>query len=178
MPLHYFVGAIKDPDGSTDGVDKYPVYSVVPSSLLSYTINKLLATNSHRVFVTHESTPGSPTMTPAVSSNLTGIVSVVDILSLFARCAKVPNVDPTHMQRHRRASSASSQLSDRELFSRSRSNSRSSIQQRSPMIMASSPSGISVLDGTSRGTVIIEPLSLQRTASRKSISNIRKDSLG
>lgn len=153
--------------------------------------------NSHRVFVTHESTPGSPSMTPAVSSNLTGIVSVVDstfdsfqlpwtnitnpyflVLSLFARCAKVPNVDPTHMQRHRRASSASSQLSDRELFSRSRSNSRTSVHQRSPMIMASSPSGISVLDGASRGSVIIEPLSLQRTSSRKSISNIRKDSLG
>lgn len=74
------------------------VYSVVPSSLLSYTINKLLASmpsslsptliqadsstaNSHRVFVTHESTPGSPTMSSVVSSHLTGIVSVVDSAS-------------------------------------------------------------------------------------------------
>ncbi|KAF9482286.1 hypothetical protein BDN70DRAFT_904772 [Pholiota conissans] len=185
-PLHYFVAKIKEPDGSLDGADKYPVYSVFPSSLLSYTIEKLLATNSHRVFVTKESGAASPTMSPTFKTNLTGIVSIVDstfkllvVLSLFARSAKIPNVDPTHMQRHRRASSTSSQLSDRDIFLRSRSNSRTSIQ-RSPNAIASSPSGIAVLDGA-RGSVqvpnFIEPLSLQRTASRKSIHR-RKDSLG
>ncbi|KAF8148494.1 hypothetical protein BJ912DRAFT_1036639 [Pholiota molesta] len=177
-PLHYFIAKIKEPDGSTDGADKYPVYSVFPSSLLSYTIEKLLATNAHRVFVTKDSGTASPTMSPTFKTNLTGIVSIVDILSLFARLAKIPNVDPTQMQRHRRASSASSQ-SDKDIFLRSRSNSRTGVH-RSPSAIASSPSGISILDGA-MGTVpvpsLIEPLSLQRTASRKSIHR-RKDSLG
>ncbi|EAU89652.2 hypothetical protein CC1G_02541 [Coprinopsis cinerea okayama7 len=37
----------KHPDGSTDGVDKYPVYSVLPSSQLRYTIEKILAILAH-----------------------------------------------------------------------------------------------------------------------------------
>ncbi|KAF8191821.1 hypothetical protein BJ912DRAFT_849249 [Pholiota molesta] len=172
-PLHYFIAKIKEPDGSTDGADKYPVYSVFPSSLLSYTIEKLLATNAHRVFVTKDSGTASPTMSPTFKTNLTGIFS-----PSFARLAKIPNVDPTQMQRHRRASSASSQ-SDKDIFLRSRSNSRTGVH-RSPSAIASSPSGISILDGA-MGTVpvpsLIEPLSLQRTASRKSIHR-RKDSLG
>ncbi|KJA21372.1 hypothetical protein HYPSUDRAFT_42007 [Hypholoma sublateritium FD-334 SS-4] len=177
-PLHYFIARIKESDGSTDGADKYPVYSVLPSSLLSYTIEKLLATNAHRVFVTKESGAASPTMSPTLKPNLTGIVSIVDILSLFARIANVQNVDPAQMQRHRRASSASSQLSDRDSFLRSRSNSRTSVQ-RSPIAISSSPSGFSVLDsvrGSPSVPTVIEPLSLNRTASRKSIS-LKKDSL-
>lgn len=101
------------------------------------------------------------------------------VLSLFARIANVQNVDPAQMQRHRRASSVSSQLSDRESFLRSRSNSRTSIQ-RSPIVIASSPSGFSVLDSV-RGSppvpTVIEPLSLNRTASRRSI-NLKKEPLG
>ncbi|KAA1474962.1 hypothetical protein DENSPDRAFT_841649 [Dentipellis sp. KUC8613] len=114
MPLHLFVTQIKLPDGSTDGADKYPVYSVFPSSTLSFTMQKLLATNAHRVFVTTDSPgPGSPSPPSnlATKSNLSGLVSIVDILSLFARVANLPNVDPTRMQRHRRASSASSHSS-------------------------------------------------------------------
>ena len=66
-----------------------------PSSLLSYTIGKLLASelglllfvcrpmlhfkaNAHRVFVTNDSLPASPTGIHSLSGNLTGIVSVVD----------------------------------------------------------------------------------------------------
>jgi len=146
-PLHHFIAHIKDSDGIADGADKYPVYSVFPSSLLSFTMEKLLATNAHRVFVTKELGPTSPVLSPSFHSNLTGIVSIVDILSLFARVAKIPNIDPTQMQRHRRASSASSQsssLSDRDFFHRSRSSSRTSIQQ-SPKIVASSPPGLPAL---------------------------------
>ncbi|KAF5369008.1 hypothetical protein D9758_002864 [Tetrapyrgos nigripes] len=130
-PLHQFISLIKLPKGSEDGVDQYPglypqtpqivfsdqrsaVYSVLPSSTLLYTMQKILATNAHRVFVS-----GSPTSSPIMSpgSNLSGIVSVVDILSLFARLANVQDVDPTRMKRHRRASSVSStrsSISDRE----------------------------------------------------------------
>ncbi|KAF8155575.1 hypothetical protein B0H34DRAFT_713871 [Crassisporium funariophilum] len=177
-PLHQFISQIKEPDGSTDGADKYPVYSVFHSSLLSYTIEKLLATNAHRVFVTKESGAASPVPSPAFHGNLTGIVSVVDILSLFARVAKIPNIDP-QMQRHRRASSASSQssISDRDIFLRSRSNSRTSIRH-SPSVIASSPPGVSVLDSVRNagpGAVLVDPLSLQRKESRRSV-NLKRES--
>ncbi|PFH48662.1 hypothetical protein AMATHDRAFT_5574 [Amanita thiersii Skay4041] len=158
-PLHKFVSLIKvnddpDPDGSMDGIDKYPVYSVYPYSTLSYTIEKLLATNAHRVFVTQDSVSVvAPLVNPAPLGKICGIVSIVDILSLFARLAKIPNIDPTMMQRHRRASSASSSSrSERDLF-RSRSNSRTAIRG-SPILVAASPpvmigspdSGISNMD--------------------------------
>ncbi|KAI0064227.1 hypothetical protein BV25DRAFT_1898733 [Artomyces pyxidatus] len=110
MPLQQFVTQIKMPHGWTDGADKYPVYSVFPSSTLAYTIQKLLATNSHRMFVTSESgLSASPS--PGIKGNLSGIVSIGDILSLFARVANLPDVDPTRMQRHRRASSSTSSQS-------------------------------------------------------------------
>ncbi|KAG2105745.1 uncharacterized protein F5147DRAFT_579324 [Suillus discolor] len=107
-PLHQFVAQIKESGGSTDGADRYPVYVVLPTSTLSYTIQKLLATNSHRLFVIDpdfepSSSPGSLT-----GGGLCGIVSVVDLLSFFARIANLPNVDPTQRMRHRRASSSSS----------------------------------------------------------------------
>ncbi|PCH34976.1 hypothetical protein WOLCODRAFT_139671 [Wolfiporia cocos MD-104 SS10] len=131
-PLHQFVALIKEPDGSTDGADKYPVYSVSPTSSLYYTMQKLLATDSHRVFVTDDAGLSSPSFPPASTGNLSGIISTVDVLSLFARIANLPDVDPTRMQRHRRASSASgssqsSRSSDKSSFARSRSSSRTSL---------------------------------------------------
>ncbi|KAF9010232.1 hypothetical protein BDQ17DRAFT_1388181 [Cyathus striatus] len=180
-PLHVFVSQIKDPDGSTDGVDKYPVYSVTPSSTMNYTIEKLLATNAHRLFVTKESA-GSSTNTLSNFGNLSGIVSIVDILSLFARLAKIP-VDPTRMQRHRRASSSSSQSSKSERDNlRSRSNSRASVKRSpslvsSPMLLASSPPGTVGVIENSRNSIsgldAISGLSLHRKESLRS----RKDGI-
>ncbi|KAK7047404.1 cell separation during budding [Paramarasmius palmivorus] len=134
----------KAPEGSTDGAEKFPVYSVSPSSTLFYTIQKLLATNAHRVFITTETPESSPILAARNAGNLSGIVSIVDILSLFARLAHVQDVDPTRMQRHRRASSVSSQGSrpDRSDFTRSRSSSRTSIGRTSSMSRKhASPSG-------------------------------------
>ena len=141
-PLHQFISYIKHRDGSTDGVDKYPVYSVLPSSPLLYTIEKILATNAHRVFVARESTMTSPILGPTSIGNLCGIVSIVDILALFAKLAGISNVDPTEMQRHRRQSSSSSVSSNP--VARSRSNSVN--LRRSPSVIALSPTGISPLD--------------------------------
>lgn len=75
------------------------------------------------------------------------------VLSLFARIAKVPNIDPTQM-RHRRASSAST--SDRGL---SRSSSTTSIRQ-SPNILASSPSSLSPLESARNSVpgIVLDPL--------------------
>jgi len=138
-PLHQFISQIKELEGSADGEERYPVYSVFPTSTLSYTIQKLLATNAHRLFVTKDvSLTMSTSLTPSSSGNLSGIVSIVDILSLFARIAHIRDVDPTHNRRHRRASSASSHSSrsDRD-FASSRSSSRTSLRPNSMVV----PSG-------------------------------------
>ncbi|KAJ6588749.1 hypothetical protein B0H19DRAFT_1100956 [Mycena capillaripes] len=140
-PLHQFVALIKAPDGSTDGADRYPVYAVSPTSLLSYTIQKLVATNSHRLFITRD-TSGSTS--PIIASgripgNLTGVVSIVDILSLFARLAHL-DVDPARMQRHRRASSASTNSA--HSGSRPSSRSGSSVRLgRTPSLRTSTGAG-------------------------------------
>ena len=85
----------------------FPVYSVFPSSLLSFTMEKILASelavlclfngcnsyftklaNAHRVFVTKESTTASAVLSPSCHSNLTGIVSIVDSAFLFFHVPK------------------------------------------------------------------------------------------
>jgi hypothetical protein len=129
----------------------------MPSSPLLYTMEKILATNAHRVFVARESTMSSPILAPSAMGNLCGIVSIVDseslvcfaaessrssvnpVLALFAKLAGIRNVDPTEMQRHRRQSSSSSQSSrSRDPVARSRSNSVNI--RRSPSVIALSPS--------------------------------------
>ncbi|KAJ3520486.1 hypothetical protein NM688_g9156 [Phlebia brevispora] len=158
-PLHQFISAIKEPDGSTDGADKYPVYSVTPNINLLFAMQKILASafsilefpchltntteyeaNSHRLFVADDSLPAPP----SVPASLSGVVSIVDVLALFARIANIPDVDPTAMQRHRRASSSSgsSVKSGRSpvhstFGPRSRSSSRTSLNKR--LSLSSSP---------------------------------------
>ncbi|KAL1730634.1 hypothetical protein EV714DRAFT_210482 [Schizophyllum commune] len=95
MPIHEFIKLAREPYGAEDGEERYPVYSVSSSSTLDFVIQKLLATNAHRIFV-------------ETGGILHGLVSIVDVLSLFAHLAKLPNVDPTTMKRQRRASSVSS----------------------------------------------------------------------
>ncbi|GJE85455.1 CBS domain-containing protein [Phanerochaete sordida] len=155
-PLHVFISAIKEPDGSTDGADKYPVYSVAPATTLLHAMQKIVATNSHRLFISDDATP-SP---PARSTTLSGVVSIVDVLSIFARLAKLPDVDPQAMVRHRRASSASStsSLSSRspDTFAnigRSRSSSRTGLSGslsgslRGKRTSTSSMSGVNISPG-------------------------------
>ena len=72
------------------------------------------------------------------------------VLSLFAHLARISNVDPRRMQRHRCASSTSSTSAcERELFLRTRSNSRASIRQSPSFSTLSSPGGSSPVRGTS-----------------------------
>ncbi|EKM58170.1 uncharacterized protein PHACADRAFT_252267 [Phanerochaete carnosa HHB-10118-sp] len=152
-PLHVFISLIKEPDGSTDGIDKYPVYSVAPTSTLLYAMQKTVATNSHRLFISDDTIPSPPAHHgPSVS----GVVSIVDVLSIFAHLAKLPNVDPQAMVRHRRASSASSgsSFSSRSPDSyahigRSRSSSRTGLSGsvRGKRMSISSNSGVSLSPG-------------------------------
>ncbi|KZV64183.1 hypothetical protein PENSPDRAFT_656775 [Peniophora sp. CONT] len=118
-PLHTLITHIRYPYGETDGAERYPVYSVLSSSTLSYTIQKLLATGAHRAFVTSDPET-SPSPSASTTGNLTGVVSIVDILALFARLANISDVDSQRVQRHRRASSASSQNSSFGMSSESR----------------------------------------------------------
>lgn len=134
-------------------------------------------------------------MSPGSAGNLTGIVSTVDselfqipqicgasgdrdqVLSLFARVAKVPGVDPAQMRRHRRASSASSQSSFSEAgFSiRSRSNSKTNVFHGPGGITSTSAVGtISVLDSSRPGSGMLDPASLQKKENRKS-NRVAKD---
>lgn len=135
--------------------------------------------NAHRLFVTTDSATGSPILSPSSLGNLSGIVSIVDsrstflrrnphftchsfpVLSIFARVANVPDVDPTRMQRHRRASSASSQ-SEGDQF-RSRSSSRTSIH-RSPSLILPPMMG---MDSTRNSISGLD--SLQRVVSLKNL---------
>ena len=100
-----------------------------------------------------------------IQEPLTSSLFVLLVLSLLARLAKLPGVDPTHMQRHRRASSASSHSSVADLV-RSRSNSS---VRRSPSIIPASPPGISVLDPARSGSAIplLDATLLQRKESRR-----------
>ncbi|KAG8992283.1 cell separation during budding [Tulasnella sp. JGI-2019a] len=117
MPISQLVARIKAPLGSTDGAERYPVYSVVAGSTLDYVTQKLLATNSHRVFIiTDDPFSAVPV---GLSGNLRGVVSMVDVLSVFARLANIPDVDPTSMAKHRRASSVTSNSSGGSRSSRS-----------------------------------------------------------
>lgn len=82
----------------------------------------------------------SLTVSPYPPSSRSPSLSVVhphrSVLSLFARIAHIPDVDPTQRMRHRRASSSSSQ-SSRDFSARSRSSSRTSMRlSASPRIVA------------------------------------------
>ncbi|KAG8924824.1 cell separation during budding [Tulasnella sp. 418] len=110
-PLSQFIAQIKNPDGSTDGVDKYPVFSVLDINTLGYTMQKLLATNAHRVFITEDMYNNASALSLVPGANLRGVVSMVDVLSIFARLAHITDVDPGRMTRHRRASSIASNSS-------------------------------------------------------------------
>lgn len=149
-PLHQFIAQIRAPDGSTDGVDKYPIYLVSPTTKLSFAIQKLLATNAHRLFVTDNDYLPPAAYPVSSTGSLCGIVSIVDILSLFAIIANIRDVDPTKRMRQRRASSSSSQSSRSGRvshdFTRSRSSSRASLPlSASPRIVAAS--------GDTRGSI-------------------------
>lgn len=105
MKLAAFVSEIKNPHGMIDGEDRYPVYSVMPTSTLGYTIEKLIATKVHRVFVAEEPEANSPH--GFGQGNLKGVVSLVDILAVFARRLGI-DANPGLMRESRRRGSSAS----------------------------------------------------------------------
>ncbi|KAK5210399.1 cell separation during budding [Exophiala xenobiotica] len=170
----HFISVILSTRGMYEGKDSFPVFHVTPLSTLAHTVAKLVATKSHRMWITEPVSPGSSgpptpslqsatlvptsshsssmsssyatppsaTSTPAdpsgatvvdsspktpfiapsgpsvsasslpgarISGRLVGVVSLTDILVLFARAGGLTSaVDPSELRMRRRRSSSSS----------------------------------------------------------------------
>jgi len=165
----HFISVILSERGVEHGRDSYPVFHVTPYSTLAHTVAKLVATNSHRMWivdsaspspstpatpllqarepsvtaatalplaassVTATSSPPTPTIiipppsiatTPQsplpgpvpsgalpgsnISGRLSGVVSLTDILNLFAKTSGLRPSDPSEQRARRRRSSSSS----------------------------------------------------------------------
>ncbi|RPB25561.1 hypothetical protein L211DRAFT_783175 [Terfezia boudieri ATCC MYA-4762] len=128
----HFISVILTDRGTANGQDSYPVFHVHPQSTLAHTIAKLVATKAHRMWLVESPSPASsapPTPTiahtmamPPLASPLTpvptlgskfigrliGVISLTDILNLFARSSGLSPVDPNEARKQRRRSSSSS----------------------------------------------------------------------
>ncbi|KAL7275853.1 cell separation during budding [Rhizina undulata] len=127
----HFLSVILTDRGLSDGKDPYPVFYVTAQSTLAHTVAKLVATRAHRMWVVDtpspsSSTPPTPSLPPqsansssassssfpvpgaSMSGRLTGVVSLTDILNLFARSSGLAPTDPMETRRQRRRSSSSS----------------------------------------------------------------------
>ncbi|KAK5653519.1 hypothetical protein OQA88_8778 [Cercophora sp. LCS_1] len=165
----HFISVILSERGVERGRDSFPVFYVNPYSTLAHTVAKLVATNSHRMWVVESASPSpsapatpllapshpviappvipvspalgtspSPSPSPSVlvpsgsavstgpqsplpssvpaaalpgarlSGRLTGVVSLTDILNLFAKNSGLRPSDPSEQRARRRRSSSSS----------------------------------------------------------------------
>ncbi|KAF9870412.1 cbs domain containing protein [Colletotrichum karsti] len=144
----HFISVILSERGVEHGRDSFPVFYVNPYSTLAHTVAKLVATQSHRMWVVESASPSpsapatpllGPTKTTTVlvpgsgsapqsplppqvhnvvpaaampgthlSGRLTGVISLTDILNLFARSSGLRPSDPGEQRARRRRSSSSS----------------------------------------------------------------------
>ena len=163
----HFISVILSERGMENGRDSFPVFYVNPYSTLAHTVAKLVATNSHRMWVAESASPSPsapatpllqathPIPTPAmagavgaaspptptvlipasttssgpqsplpgqsisavpsaalpgsqISGRLSGVVSLTDILNLFAKSSGLHPADPSEQRARRRRSSSSS----------------------------------------------------------------------
>ncbi|KAF2664900.1 hypothetical protein BT63DRAFT_459517 [Microthyrium microscopicum] len=132
-----FISVILNERGIEDGKDAYPVFHVNPFSTLAHTVAKLVATLDSpspassgpptpaivpATPVTQPSAtpflPAAAPLTPGpsassiastnMSGRLTGVVSLTDILNLFARASGLHPLDPARVRKARRRSSSTS----------------------------------------------------------------------
>ncbi|KAL1968920.1 hypothetical protein VTN77DRAFT_1281 [Rasamsonia byssochlamydoides] len=159
----HFISVILSTRGLNEGKDSFPVFYVNPTSTLAHTVAKMVATKSHRLWVTDPQSPSSsgpptpshssvhmpvgappsnsgvgttgrdpntqsstvppPNYPPAPSlaqpppaalpggrqsGRLVGVVSLTDILNLYARASGLKPADPAETRSRRRRSSSSS----------------------------------------------------------------------
>jgi CBS domain-containing protein len=185
----HFISVILSTRGMQDGKDSFPVFYVTPLSTLAHTVAKLVATKSHRLWITEPASPSSsgpptPSTHPAtliptsshgssisspsaqsnliapspppsshgissnsaspfiapsgpsisasampgasISGHLVGVISLTDILNLFARASGLHPTDPNEIRKGRRRSSSSSIRKSGELGIRPRGSGDSS----------------------------------------------------
>ncbi|TFB02775.1 Protein SDS23 [Trichoderma ghanense] len=128
----HFISVILNERGVEKGQDVYPVFYVTPYSTLGHTIAKLVATKSHRMWIVESAPQSSPLSTPAtptttsqtslssgtvpaptmagalLSGKLIGVVSLTDILNIFAKSTGLHPSEPGEQRARRRRSSSSS----------------------------------------------------------------------
>lgn len=167
----HFISVILSTRGMYEGKDSFPVFYVTPLNTLAHTVAKLVATKSHRMWVTEpispsssgpstplphpaqlvpaashnlpagssqlyivppspvtpdpnhvaEPSPKTPFITPAgpsisasalpgarISGHLVGVVSLTDVLILFAKASGLQALEPVDIRNRRRRSSSSS----------------------------------------------------------------------
>lgn len=179
----HFISVILSNRGMFEGKDSFPVFHVTPMSTLAHTVAKLVATKSHRMWITEpvspmssgpptpalhtatmaplsshsssisagsgqyhiqppqavssdplqvaDASPKTPTITPSgpsisasalpgarISGRLVGVVSLTDILILFAKVGGLETADPNEIRLRRRRSSSSSVRRSIDLGSR------------------------------------------------------------
>lgn len=134
----HFISVILNERGVEKGQDTFPVFYVNPYSSLAHTVAKLVATRSHRLWVVESASPSPsapatpllsaqassagapPSPAPAatvpasalagagLSGKLTGVVSLTDVLNIFAKTTGLKPGDPSEQRARRRRSSSSS----------------------------------------------------------------------
>ncbi|KAF6819654.1 cbs domain containing protein [Colletotrichum plurivorum] len=145
----HFISVILSERGVEHGRDSFPVFYVNPYSTLAHTVAKLVATQSHRMWVVESaspspSAPATPLLAPTTSTvlvptssgsapqsplptqvvhnvvpaaampgvhlsgRLTGVISLTDILNMFAKSSGLRPSDPSEQRARRRRSSSSS----------------------------------------------------------------------
>ena len=181
----HFISVILSTRGMYEGQDSFPVFHVTPMNTLAHSVAKLVATKSHRLWITEPMSPmssgpptpslSSATMAPVsshsssisagsgqhyinppssasaeygniadaspktpfvapsgpsisasslpgmrISGRLVGVVSLTDILILFAKAGGLSVADPADIRMRRRRSSSSSQRQSIDLGLRPR----------------------------------------------------------
>lgn len=126
----HFLAVILNERGVEKGRDAFPVFYVTPLSTLAHTVGKLTATRSHRMWIVQpispspslsvnpiistqntsggSSTPGAALPGAHLSGKLTGVISLTDVLNIFARFSGLHPTDPGQQRARRRRSSSSS----------------------------------------------------------------------
>ncbi|KAG6004331.1 hypothetical protein E4U21_001144 [Claviceps maximensis] len=126
----HFLSVILSERGVEKGRDAFPVFYVTPLSTLAHVVGKLTATRSHRMWIVEPlspspSVPVTPMMGPqspaagsaapaasmpgaCLSGKLIGVVSLTDVLNIFAKFAGLNPTDPGEQRARRRRSSSGS----------------------------------------------------------------------
>lgn len=170
-PVTTFISYNLSQKGIEKGQDQYPIFHVNKQSSLNRVIAKLVATQSHRLWIVESrnasvistgasaasaaaaasaNTAGGPTPTPTQTSTvestlsdsnpqdagrvgkLVGVVTLTDILGLFAQVKSGVKIDPQSARKNRRRSSTSTTRSSFEGNSHSSASTSASASASAP----------------------------------------------